>query len=336
MVDETPTRRPRSDPGSQQVISDTQHHRLDSRIRRSNGLLKIEALDGADIEDGVSPLQQLLFESSASPSKTSLASRNVPVDPQLPKRPRPGVQPGDETTDSSSAFGSPLRTPPRPYRRLPGRSPRSGSDANHSRQAPPPARSKEGQQPISSIDLPSAPSSSRPTPTPASRPPAGGTPQPRPAAAPPPSLGRPSSATPSSRAAIDPTPLLRKYTALGHPLPDVVRAIRATNFRDAHVDVVLRSLRRGAGVPEGIPGVWTDDDDAWVRSLGGWLDRFRERRERRERREGRGAGLLPGREDRSVFGGDERLWRGFWELVGRHGVEEVFLRRRALRAWDRL
>lgn len=360
------------EPGTQHSQSDLLPRRrngllvLESRNSQFNG-----AEDEEDEEDLQNPSQQLLSEVDVR--SPSLATREVVGLRSSPNRQLPSVE-RNEMTESSDGFGTPMQAPPRLDRHVAAREPLSASDTNRPHRALPASWSKGRQPASSDnlSPLPSRPPAPpRPgvswTPNRPPQPSTAPLNQPQPnlsATRPPPSipptntsfthrepkpfpqpLSRPwpltqschPSPTPSStahppRAIIDPTPLIIYYTSLGHPQPAVVRAIKATNFRETNADIVLRSLAQGRGIPEDIAGVWTDEDDVWVRGLGAWLDCLTKTRER-ERGMGMGMGM-PEREDKGWFGGDERSWRRFWELVGRHGLEEVLERRKALRAWD--
>lgn len=307
---------------------------------------------GQENEDEELLTQQLQSEDQRSSSLPGSPSRNArTLVPSSPNRPLPTVEVDDDATSHSSlAFESPKeffprrttstrpaanpsRTPPNPRRRtLPaswskGKQPAPSTARNsaspslsplptatNARQLPPPATA-----PLPSIDRSRLASSSAPA--------AGRSSSSKPDSAP-----RPRAATPStSRAAarrpqpsnqpVDISAIASHYMSLGHPAKAVVRAVRATLHSPDLTPAVLRSLVAGRGIPEDLPGVWTERDDALVKEVGPWLDRMR--------------GVVPVVKDNRLFGGDERAAAGFWRLVAKHGGEAVLGRRAFLRDWER-
>ncbi|KAL2021689.1 hypothetical protein VTK56DRAFT_6781 [Thermocarpiscus australiensis] len=308
-----------------------------------------------DNDELVSPSQQLRSEDLAATPRPGPSSRNAVGMTSSADRPRPTVELEDAASDSSDEFESVSELVPRNSTSRKSALDISIQGADRRTRALPASWSK-GKQPaptaIGSTLRPSKPTvmrvtssstvvhrsshaslhrskqspnepsrTSRPSITSATHHDLGqsrrrsstSTPTPTAAA----NSKNPTNTTIRSKIPIpSPTPIVEHFVSRGYAPRVVVRAVKATILKAANTGLVVDRLAKGQDIPENIRGVWTEDDDRRVRSIGSHLDKS--------------GGALPARD------GDLKWERWFWRLAEKHGAEAVLERREFLRVWDRI
>jgi hypothetical protein len=170
----------------------------------------------------------------------------------------PSIERDDEETESSDGFESPSNLPaPKPPR-----TPHRPLASRH-RTLPWAKVKDKGKQPATTAATTTT-KTTRPIPS-SSRTPAAHSSN---------TNTHPTPSTTKPKTTLNPSQLISHFNTQGYPLNLVTRAVRATTWQAENVETVLESLRRGKGVPEGVKGVWTDEDDERLRGIGVWVDRL--------------------------------------------------------------
>ncbi|KAL2166604.1 hypothetical protein VTG60DRAFT_2450 [Thermothelomyces hinnuleus] len=310
---QTPTRPPRrAEPARQRI-------ELETQLPPPPG-----QFEGADDSDPPTPSRQLLSDVEAASSPVR-PPRTASAAVSSAEQPFPSIEyDEEEDSDSSDAFESISNLPVAVGRS--GALPNSGG--SRPRRSLPWPRDKGGDRGKQAATMPTNTSPPHPWPATAATtniripPPSSST------------AGRTSSLTPQSvrrRTPINPAAIMNHFLSQRKYPPQLIaRAVKATTCQFANAGAVLDSLARGKGIPANLPGVWTEEEDAALRGIEGWMDAQR--------------GRMPPPPPRVAAAdaadgqgqpGDGREERVFWRLVIKHGRERVFGRREFLKVWER-